>query len=115
MQGVKRDVEFSRLDFRFRIPGGAVRFDVENDQCGGSSVPSAIERRSVVISTAASGTLESADGIRSSANLDSIHWTTSLSSGFPGPIGIAPLRRSASASPRTSRRSWASRAAATGP
>ena len=90
MQGVKWGAGFSRSNFRFWIPGSAVRFGVENDQCGRCSAPSAIQRRSVVISAATSVTLESADGIRSSANLDSIRWTTSLSSGFPGPIGIAP-------------------------
>ena len=45
-----------------------------------------------MISAAAGVTLKSAGGIRSSANLESIFWKSSLSSGFSNKIEIAPLR-----------------------
>ena len=44
-----------------------------------------------MISAAAGVTLKSAGGIRSSANLESIFWKSSLSSGFSNEIEIAPL------------------------
>ena len=71
--------------------------------------------RKVFFCSAERGLLAAGGGIISSASLDSIRLTSSLSSGLLGTIGRTPEAASATAASRTSNRSSASRVLSSGP
>ena len=86
-----------------------------NAQCVLYSAPSAIHCLRTCLSASESGSLAAAGGIRSLASSAKIRLTSSLSSGLPGTMGMAPEAAGFTASLRTSRRSLAFRALSSGP
>ena len=104
-----------RLHFVSATFGNAARFGRTYAQCGSYSAPSATHCFNVAFCAADSFSFDSGGGIRSSASSVKIRYTNSLSTTSPGTIANAPPLRSFTASARTSSRSFALRAAASGP
>jgi len=86
-----------RVHVLFLTGGSGGGFGATNAQCGATSAPAAIQRRSVAFWTAVRVLFDVGGGMTISASSLKMRWTTPLWSGFPGttaPFLIATARSS---------------------